>query len=127
MVKGRLSPECSAMLCVSLAGKDNGFHVLVIGPCRGPDLGKQNTSDGSHANSKRVEKHSSRIILPNAVHEGHLERSPKGVAEIASLSMHLLCGNTWRHKLIGSGDRFYFHKRGFRRERSNTNTSYCWT
>ena len=30
-------------------------------------------------------------------------------------------------ELIGSGDRFYFHKRGFRCERSNTNTSYGWT
>ena len=32
--------------------------------------------------------------------------------------------NSWRPKRIGFGDRFYFHKRGFRCERSDTNSGY---
>ena len=42
-------------------------------------------------------------------------------------SIGLLYGNTWPHKLIGFSDRFYLHKRGFRCERSDTNTGYCCT
>ncbi len=55
------------------------------------------------------------------------EPSPAAVHPDASLSMHLLCGNTWRYKLIGFGDSFYLHKCGFRCERSDPNTGYCWT